>query len=173
MRGRLASQGRAHPGAATVSSRWAAEAWLRSMRSRAARRGRRSGSVESEAGFTLVEIIVALAILSAGLSLVLGMISSALQRTASAEKMATAGSIAQSLMAKVGTEVPVGREEREGKYPDGYRWRVRMQPLAEANQGEGRLGLYALSTEVEWGEGADARSFALTTLRLGPRVTRR
>jgi general secretion pathway protein I len=126
-----------------------------------------------EAGFTLVEVIVALAILSAGLGLLLGLISNSLRQTASAQRMAGAGSLAQSLMAEVGTDLPIRAEVRDGQYLNGYRWHLKMQPYDSARDNEDRpVGLYSISAEVEWEEGAGRRFYALTTLRLGPRATR-
>jgi general secretion pathway protein I len=124
-----------------------------------------------DAGFTLVEVIVALAILSAGLSVLLGQISSGLLRTANAERMAEAGSLAQSLLAEVGTDLPIKAEERYGQFPNGYRWRLKMQHYGGAKEREEwPVGLYVISTEVEWDEGTQQRSFGLTTLRVGPKV---
>jgi general secretion pathway protein I len=126
-----------------------------------------------EAGFTLVEVIVALAILSAGLSLLLGLISNSLRQTASAQRMAGANSLAQSLMAEVGTDLPIRPEVRSGQYPNGYRWHLKMQPYDGTRDNEERpVGLYSISAEVEWEEGTDRRFYALTTLRLGPRAAR-
>lgn len=128
---------------------------------------------KSEAGFTLVEVIVALAMLSIGLTLVFGLISSGLGRTASAERMAEAGSLAQSLLAEVGTKLAIRPEERDGLYPNGYRWHVKMLPYGDGTErDEASVGLYTISTEVEWGEGTEKRSYALTTLRLGPKAAR-
>ena len=125
------------------------------------------------AGFTLVEVIVALAILSAGLSLLLGLISNSLRQTASAERMAAAGTLVQSLMAEVGTDLPIRPEVRDGQYPNGYRWHLKMQPYDGTRDNEERaIGLYSISAEVEWGEGTERRFYALTTLRLGPRAAR-
>jgi len=126
-----------------------------------------------EAGFTLVEVIVALAILSAGLSLLLGLISNSLRQTASAQRMAGAGSLAQSLMAEVGTDLAIRAEVRDGQYPNGYRWHLKMQPYDSTRDNEDRpVGLYSISAEVEWDEGTERRFYALTTLRLGPKATR-
>ena len=128
---------------------------------------------KGEAGFTLVEVIVALAMLSMGLTLVLGMISGSLSRTASAQRMAEAGSLAQSLLAEIGTKLPITAEERDGLYPNGYRWHVKMLPYGDGQErAEAPVGLFAISTEVEWGEGAERRAYALTTLRLGPKAAR-
>jgi general secretion pathway protein I len=124
-----------------------------------------------DAGFTLVEVIVALAVLSVGLSIILGQISGGLLRTANAERMAEAGSLAQSLMAEVGTDLPIRAEERHGRFPNGYRWHLKMHPYGDAKEREEwPIGLYVISTEVEWNESMQQHSFGLTTLRVGPRV---
>jgi general secretion pathway protein I len=126
-----------------------------------------------EAGFTLVEVIVALAMLSAGLSLLLGLISNSLRQTASAQRMAGAGSLAQSLMVEVGTDSAIRAEVRDGQYTNGYRWRLKMQPYDNVRENDERpVGLYSISAEIEWEEGTERRFYALTTLRLGPKAAR-
>jgi general secretion pathway protein I len=130
-------------------------------------------AVGNEAGFTLVEVIVALAMLSIGLSVLLGLISGSLRQTANAERMAEAGSLAQSLMAEVGTDLAIKLEERDGQFSNGYRWHLRMLPYGDAKEREEwPVGLYMISTEVEWQEDTQRRSYALTTLRLGPKAVR-
>lgn len=134
----------------------------------------RNVAVGDEAGFTLVEVIVALAMLSAGLALVLLMISNGLGRTASAQQMAEAGSLAQSLMARVGTELAIQPGEHEGKFADGYRWRLALAPYGEVRQGDDSpIALYAVSTEISWRDHDMLRSYRLTSLRLGPKGARR
>jgi general secretion pathway protein I len=125
-----------------------------------------------EAGFTLVEVIVALAMLSVGLTVLLGMISSGIGRTGTAERTAEAASLAQSLLAEAGTELAVGAEERNGTFPHGYRWHLMMQPYRTRDDAERRIQLYRVAAQVDWGEGTDRRSFALSTLRLGPKAIR-
>ena len=127
----------------------------------------------NDAGFTLVEVIVALAMLSLGLSVLLGLISSSLRQSANAERMAEAGSLAQSLMAEVGTDLPIKSDERDGQFPNGYRWHLKMQPYGDASEREDwPVGVYTISTEVEWEDGAQRRFYALTTLRFGPKQVR-
>jgi general secretion pathway protein I len=126
-----------------------------------------------DAGFTLVEVIVALAMLSLGLSVLLGLISSSLRQSANAERTAEAGSLAQSLMAEVGTDLPIKSDERDGQFPNGYRWHLKIQPYGDAREREEwPVGVYTISTEVEWEEGTQRRAYALTTLRLGPKQVR-
>jgi general secretion pathway protein I len=122
-----------------------------------------------ECGFTLVEVIVALAMLSIGLSVLLGLISSGLRQTKSAERAAEASSLAQSLLAEVGTDPPVKQGAFEEAMPNGFRRHLTIQPYGAAAEQEGSpVGLYIVSADVEWEDGAERRSFALKTLRLGP-----
>jgi len=131
--------------------------------------GRLSVHAPGEAGFTLVEVIVALAILSIGIGVVGGLISSSLRRTAAAERMAEAGSMAQSLLAEVGADLPIESGERNGQFPNGYLWHLKMQPYGSpAERGEWPVGAYVISTEVEWQDRSQRRSYMLTTLRFGP-----
>lgn len=126
-----------------------------------------------EAGFTLVEVIVALAMLSLGLTVLLGMISSGLGRTGIAERTAGAASLAQSLLAQAGTAFAVGASERDGEFQHGYRWHLSMRPYASPHEAPARaIALYHVTAQVGWGEGAEQRSFALSTLRFGPGAAR-
>jgi len=128
---------------------------------------------KGEAGFTLVEVIVALAILSLGLSVLLGVISGSLRQTADAARMAEASALAQSLLAEVGTDLQIKPEDSFGQFPNGYRWHLKMQPYGGVKEREvWPVGAYQISTEVEWEEGTGRRSYALTTLRLGPKAVR-
>jgi general secretion pathway protein I len=126
-----------------------------------------------EAGFTLVEVIVALAMLSVGLTVLLGIISSSLSRTGIAERTAEAASLAQSLLAQAGTELAIGAGERDGVFPHDYRWHLTMRPYPSPHQAPERaIALYQVTAQVGWGEGAEQRSFVLSTLRFGPRTVR-
>jgi general secretion pathway protein I len=163
---------RALAGAANIAvfrSRYVASTshrWLRELRCLMSHAGH-------DAGFTLVEVIVALAMLSLGLSVLLGLISSSLRQSANAERTAEAGSLAQSLMAEVGTDLPIKSYERDGQFPNGYRWHLKIQPYGDTREREEwPVGVYTISTEVEWEDGTQRRLYALTTLRLGPKQVR-
>ena len=130
--------------------------------------------VNDESGFTLVEVIVAFAMLSIGLTLVMSLFSTGLSRTAMAERVAGAVALAQSLMAQVGNSIPLRTETRDGTEASGYRWRLAMQPYRRAPGGDARLvELYQVSVEIGWLEGQDSRAYALSTLRFGPRTAGR
>lgn len=128
----------------------------------------------SEEGFTLVEVILAIAILSVGLSTLLPMMSHSLRQVALAERMGEAGSLAQSLIAEVGPELPIREGQNGGEFPGGYRWRLTIHQYGDATEREAwPVAAYTISAEIMWDDGTDPRSYSLTTLRLGPMGPRR
>jgi general secretion pathway protein I len=127
-----------------------------------------------QAGFTLVEVIVAIAILSVALSVLLGTIGNAIRQTGQAGRMAEAGSLAQSLLARLGPEVPIGARQEAGQFANGIRWRLSSQEFGEADdRQQWPMGAYRVSVEVLWEDGVRERSFVLTTLRLAPKEATR
>jgi general secretion pathway protein I len=129
---------------------------LRSIRATSKRR----------AGFTLVEIIVALAILALSLDVILPAISEALWRTGEAEAQAEAASLARSLLAQAGSAMPLNNGAAAGQFDNGFRWRLQVTPYGSADQTM-PVRAYAVVAEVFWDDANRERSVALTTLRLG------
>jgi general secretion pathway protein I len=120
-------------------------------------------------GFTLVEIIVALAILTLCLSVLLPTISDALWHTSEAEAQAEAASIAGSLLAQAGGTVPLRDGEAAGRLDNGFRWRLRMDGYGGGADLQALpVRAYRITAEVFWNDASRERSVALTTLRLGP-----
>lgn len=142
------------------------------------RRGRRAGP--AEAGFTLLEVLVALAIAIPALVLLYrqGAVAMGVTRTATAYQEAI--SRAQSrLDALTGTGLAAG--EQAGDDGGGFRWRTRVAPVASvslpsrpssrpapnpASFGAGST-LYAVAVEISWPSPTGMRRFLLETRRLG------
>ena len=121
---------------------------------------------DTRAGFTLVEIIVALAILALSLNAILPAISDALWRTSEAEAQAEAASLARSLLAQAGNAVPLHDGAAAGQSENGFRWRLQVTPSGGADQTV-PVRAYKVVAEVSWDDARSERSVALTTLRLG------
>jgi general secretion pathway protein I len=130
---------------------------------------RARSSDQAEAGFTLLEVIVALAILALSLAVIFETLSNAIGRTAQSDAITHARLLAQSLLAQVGREIPTGVGETSGEDGHGHRWRI--QQTLQGDQGDRarrRFSVVEVSAEVLWGEGVSAHSITLTTLRLAP-----
>jgi general secretion pathway protein I len=132
----------------------------------------RGGGARAQAGYTLIEIIVAFAILALGLTLLLGTLSGATRQVRQAGDAGRAGLHAQSLLAEFGELPEPGT--RGGELEDGrYRWRLEVEPWTDPAPRGGRVRidpaaarLLRLRLQVEWGEGGPAQRVQLSSLRL-------
>ena len=125
---------------------------------------------DAEAGFTVVEVVAALTLLAAALGLLLNIMSASIRQTGRAETLAEAGSLARSLLAKVGRELPLHDGETEGQPAGGFRWRIFIEPYGDGgDRRQWPVAAHQIFAQVWWRDGLDERSLTLTTLRLGPK----
>lgn len=123
-------------------------------------------------GFTLLEVVVALAILSLSLGVLYHVMANALGNESYAETMNRARLTAQGLVARVGIDIPATTGDMSGDDGHGLRWRLSRKAFSEGPDNEGpdngRAALMAVevSVVVFWGEGSAEKSIRLTTLRL-------
>ena len=123
---------------------------------------------ESQAGFTLLEMIVAFAILAISLSVLFGVFANGLRQAGQAETTVVAGSMLQSLLAEVGRTKPVQEGRTEGKFANGLRWRLDVEPYGtREDRQQWPVGAYKVLATVSWDDGLFERSVVVTTLHLG------
>jgi prepilin-type N-terminal cleavage/methylation domain-containing protein len=124
----------------------------------------------SDAGFTVVEVLVGLAILSLALTVLLGAIADALQTSVRARKMAEAGLLAQSLLARVGADLPLQVGRTSGQFGNGSSWQLDIATYGdEGDRGGWPVGAYRVAATVLWSNDLHVHPVVLTTLRLGVR----
>lgn len=122
-----------------------------------------------ERGYSLIEVIVAFALLALALTLLLGSLSGATRQIRQADDYSRATLHAQSLLAAVGVgeTVPIGRQH--GDWERGrYRWELQVEPFVEPPPA--RITAYPLlqlTLQVRWGD-AEAPQLQWRTLRLLP-----
>lgn len=122
-------------------------------------------------GFTLLEVLVAFSILAISVGVTLNIFSRGLQSAIVSDEYVHAVTIAQSLLARTGTEIALQDNAISGE-EQGFQWFVRIMPyLTEASsagqdQQQQNLALYEVVVEVAWQEETENRSLVLTTLRL-------
>ena len=125
-------------------------------------------------GYTLIEVIVAFAILALALTLLLGTLSGASRQVRWADQAGRAALHAQSLLDTVGVGEALQPGHRDGQFEDGrYRWmldvvRWRDPALPEPTAFDPAAPqLLQLTLVVRWGDGNDPRrSLQLRSLRL-------
>ena len=119
-------------------------------------------------GFTLIEIIVALAILAVALGALFQSFSGGLRATTVAERQAAAVMLAQSLLDRVGQDIPLVPGEQAGVSDDGLRWSLAIAPsplIAPERRADSPL----LPLDVRVSVAAERGSpVTLTSLRLAP-----
>ena len=122
-------------------------------------------------GFSLIEILVAFAILSLSLGVILRIFAGGGHIAATADEYSRAILTAESLMASLGVEKPLQPGQSGGEIP-GYRWTVDVTPYPfdQSLLGGQKIGFnpFWVDLTVEWGDENDPRAFNLRTLRLIP-----
>ena len=123
-----------------------------------------------QAGFSLIEILVAFAILSLSLGVILRIFAGGGHIAATADEYSRAILTAESLMASLGAEKPLQPGQSGGEIPGGYRWTVDVtpSPFDQSLLGGQKIGFnpFWVDLTVEWGDENDPRAFNLKTLRL-------
>lgn len=124
----------------------------------------RSPRRHGERGYTLIEVIVAFAILALGLTLLLGTLTGATRQVRWADDAGRASLYAQSLLDDTGVGTTLQPGQRNGSFEDGrYRWSLAITPYhdpllpPQVAQDLGAPGLLQLVLIVQWGEGNDPR----------------
>ncbi|HJT44098.1 MAG TPA: prepilin-type N-terminal cleavage/methylation domain-containing protein [Rhizomicrobium sp.] len=129
------------------------------------------------AGFTLIEVLVALAIAALGLAALFAATGSGLESGVAAHRTLQATGLAQSQLAQVGKALALKKGDYSGE-SNGLRWRVHMDApvfhVGPGHAGPGHagsgvaLGLYPVTVTVGWRAGAQQKTFSLYSERLGP-----
>ncbi|WP_458094227.1 type IV pilus modification PilV family protein [Roseomonas sp. WA12] len=129
---------------------------------------------EREAGFTLLEVLIAFLIAAMALAV---LFRTAIEGQAAADTAARyqeALSRARSRLAAT-EAMPLQPSDRQGEEGGGYRWRVRVSLVSEGapvREGPPAPSLYGIAVAVAWGEGNGSRNVQLETRRLGPPTAR-
>jgi general secretion pathway protein I len=126
-----------------------------------------------EAGFTLVETLVALVVLAMILAALSQALGTGWRGLAAAAGESEALALAQSRLASVGIEAPFAAGVVEGETEGGLRWRVETNAYESANPvslvGRPRTTLWRVVARVTWSDPASpagAREIVLETVKI-------
>lgn len=121
-------------------------------------------------GFTLLEVLVAFAILTFSLAGVFGVFSNSLDAARSGQEYAHATALARARLTEIAAAGITEIAPATGEDDAGYRWRVDVAEMADAPVTPSASGLVpaVVTVSVEWGRGF-GRSIELSTIRAVPR----
>lgn len=124
-----------------------------------------------QAGFTLIEVLVAFALLALALAVALPQIGEGLNGTAAAEQRANALLYAETKLTMLKTDPDLKAGESEGDLPAGYRWRATVSRYGKKTQ----LGFEAppvtawqIAVTVRWPGAREGQGVRLVTVHLLP-----
>ena len=119
-----------------------------------------------ERGFTLLEVLVALTILSISLAVLLAIFSKGLAQARENATEADARTLAQSLLAQTQAQPHPSFGDTNG-VSNGLHWRVRITPYGSgADQQAWQQVAQQIDATVSWQGESRTRTLTLSTLRL-------
>jgi general secretion pathway protein I len=125
-----------------------------------------------QGGFSLLEILVAFSIMAISIGMLLSIFSSGLRNASVSEEYTAAVQVAEAMIARPGTEVPLQQGQSAGVVDDKYRWELAVAPfeLPTTETIDTRTipaQLFMVTAAVSWEEGGGSeRRFELSELKL-------
>jgi general secretion pathway protein I len=134
---------------------------------------RQIASRQHQRGYTLIEVVVAFALLALGMTLLLGTLSGAARQVRWSADAGRAALHAQSLLDQTGVGESIQPGRRDGEFENGrYRWSLEVVPYVDAAQAT-QAGvdptapqLLRLVLSVQWRDGGPRERLQLQSLRL-------
>jgi len=121
-------------------------------------------SAKKQRGFSLLEMLVAIAILGLALGALYQAASGATRNVRVDERYAYAVELARSLLADSAV-VPANGEQRRGETAGGFVWRVDAQPLPQSRGARLPPGLLQeIEVGVSWTDGGRRREVVLNSI---------
>lgn len=126
-----------------------------------------------QSGFSLLEVLVAFAILALSLGVLMQIFSRAMSATALNEDYSRAVALAEAKLNSVGADIPLEEGVYNGDPENGMDWVVNIAPLDAAVEALGLLPdnlpaqPYLVTAVASWPTVAGARRVVLRSVRLG------
>jgi general secretion pathway protein I len=119
-------------------------------------------------GFTLIEVLVALAVLAITFGFAYRALSGSFDWVDRSEHSRTGLLLAQSVLARAGRDIALQPGQTTGRTADGFSWLIETRPYGDVSRlPSGGLIGNQVQVTVSWTERRHARQVRLTTLQLG------
>ena len=136
-------------------------------------RAPRPPSRSAASGFTLIEVLLAFVIFALSFSVVLEIIAGSMRNTVRARQYTEVALITQSVMDRVGLDIPLEEGVRANGESGVYRWELQISPFAgtadtaRSVELEDLTGIELLEVEfvISWGDYSSEHSDRFSTIK--------
>ena len=125
-------------------------------------------SSKRSAGFTLIEVVLALSVFALGFGLILETLGGASRNVRVAGDIGKVALFAQNQLDLVGIDTPLKKGSTRGKFDDVYSYELTITPALPEDSTvpeTGPVKLFRVDLAVSWGRGANLRTERFSTLR--------
>jgi general secretion pathway protein I len=121
-------------------------------------------------GFTLIEVVVAIAILSVGLTVIIELFAGGLRLARVSEEYTKAVNYGRIKMEEIAVKPKMEEGSEEGKFDETFRWQVGVKkvdvlPIEKKPDFEVPVELFQIQVKVTWKSGSKERSTSVETYK--------
>jgi general secretion pathway protein I len=122
-------------------------------------------------GFTLIEVVVALAILGVGLTVIIELFSGGLRLGRASKEYTKAVNYAQMKMEEISLKQQVEEGVEEGKFDDTFRWEIGVKkvdilPVEKDRDFKPPAEFFQVKVNVIWKSGSKERSTTIESYKM-------
>lgn len=121
-------------------------------------------------GFTLIETLVAMAILSISLVVIMQLFSGGLKSSRLSDNYTRAIFHAREKMEEILLDDNFTDMAMEGEFSDGFEWKaqaLRFEPDQDEEETKLPVDIFSIKVDVSWHEGSQEKHFEISTLKIG------
>ena len=125
-------------------------------------------SMKRAAGFTLIEVVLALSVFALGFGLILETLGGASRNVRVAGDIGKVALFAQNQLDLVGIDTPLKKGSTRGRFDDVYSYEMTITPAVPEDSTVPEstpVKLFRIDLAVSWGRGASLRTERFSTLR--------
>ena len=131
---------------------------------------RRSKNNRGDKGFTLIEVVIALAILGIGLTVIMELFSGGLRLGRVSEEYTKAMNYASVKMEEIANQKTIEEGEDEGEFDKTYRWKIGIEktdilPGDRGTEFKPPADFYHIRISVFWKSGSKDKSASLESYK--------
>jgi type II secretion system protein I len=131
----------------------------------------RTSPVSSGRGFTLIEVLVALAIIGIALTVIIQLFSADMRNIAASDDYVTAVTLADEKMRQVIEDDDFSERSWSETTPEGYRMEFAITGTLSDRTETLQVQLMEVSLTMHWLQGAREKSLSLRTLKSVPKIS--